>query len=106
RARGGAVSFQSYGVYAVVRAASARHLAQFFDYIDILIVDGFRAALLFGHAQALRKAVERNHTLRAEEVTALDGQQADRTAPPHGYGVAGLDAAVVGCHISGRKNIR
>ena len=74
--------------------------------VVFLEVDRFGAAVRArAIAQPLRHAIDRDDALGAEQIRALDRELAHRPAAPDGDGVAGLDVAVLGGHVTGREDV-
>ncbi len=93
------------GVDGAVHADPGGQPAQGLDRILALEVDHF-GALLAGHVQAVRVAVDGEHPGGAEEQRAGDGELADRTAAEHGDGVAGGDTGQFGAEVTGGEDVR
>ena len=92
------------GVDGAVHADPGGQPAQGLDRILALEVDHF-GALLAGHVQAVRVAVDGEHPGGAEQ-RAGDGELAHRTAAEHGDGVAGGDTGQFGAEVTGGEDVR
>src|SRR5579859_3526795 len=108
------VRFGADGVNAAVRSSALGHFHQpVIDMLSLGVIvrifltedDGFGFALCFGHAQAFWDIVNGDDASRAEHPRALDGELTHRPTSPHGDGIAGFDAAILGSHVSGGKNV-
>src|SRR6185437_7136970 len=100
------VAFHAYRVDAGIGPPAARHDFQRLPHVHLLVVQRLGIGPLTGLAQPCRKAVNRDHPLRAEEPRTLDCKEAHRAASPYRDGIALVDAALLGCHVAGWKDIR
>ncbi len=99
------VRLHADGIDARVRPAAAGQLLQRLEHVVLAVVDGLGAELDRGEAQALGKAIDSDHALRAEQQRRGDRELADRAAAPHRDRVAGLDVAVLRRHVSRRQDV-
>ena len=92
-------------VDAGIRASTAGHFLQRLEHAQLFIVERFSTALA-RHAQSLGKAIDRDHTPRAEHECASDGELPHRTASPDCHRVALSNVAVLRGHVARRQDVR
>ena len=96
--------FEADGVNARVGADTARERRELVVHVRLCVVNHNRAALC-GEPQTFGEAVNGDDALRAQKEGALDCEQTDGAAAPHGDGVAFFDSAVLRGHVSGREDV-
>ena len=102
---GGAVRLEAHGIDAPVGTLTAGQGAKRVRHVDFHVVEDLGLALRRSHREPLRKAVDGNDALGAEQICALDGELTDGTAAPDGHRIARLDLAVLRGHVAGWKNV-
>jgi len=84
------MSFQSDSVDTRIRSYSACCFHQHFIDIGLFIVDCLGLAALTRQTKSLRKAIDPENLLGAEQIGALDSEQSDGAASPYRHRIAGF----------------
>src|SRR6185312_4348325 len=88
-----------------IRSSPSGHLAQGVKYVQIFIVQSFRAAFAARHRQTVGETINRDYTLGPKQIGAADRHLPHAAAAPNGDNIAGLNITHIGGHESGGKRV-
>src|SRR6185503_6005700 len=99
------MSLKSHCVNTGIGTTTACHFGQSVEYILVIEIDSLCFAIRACHPQSGRNVVDCDHPLGSEHKSTLDRELPHRSASPNRNRVSHLNIAVLGSHITGRKDI-
>src|SRR5881409_777920 len=96
----GAMRLHSDGIDAGIRPATACHLFQTLENVHVLVIDRLCATIICCFSEAEDDPVDCDHSLGSQHERTFQREQPHWAASPYPDGIAGLNIAVLGGHIS------